>query len=201
MHTWPVKGSDDGATEQAPPNFDIRRVDDLGWTDAHHIAFASYPLRNAKANVWRDFLEKSPSEYLCKQNTYGQTPLHLAVRENFLEIVDFYLRRRPLLPCLETANRDGDTPLHYAAAWGRLAIAARLLEGGVDPMVRNANGDTPADDAKSHHFPVIASMLEEATNKPHVHHGAQSSCWWMKYTPPALVLLMILAFETARQFR
>eukprot|EP00438_Fugacium_kawagutii_P011955 Skav219326 [mRNA] locus=scaffold1957:374901:375113:- [translate_table: standard] len=51
--------------------------------------------------------------------------------------------------CLDLGNRDGDTALHYAAAWGRTDVARMLMEAGASLSVRNHQGHRPIDDAVS----------------------------------------------------
>ena len=48
--------------------------------------------------------------------------------------------------CLQ--NIYGSSALHYAARWGYLAIAKRLLEGGADATLRNQDGKTALDWAR-----------------------------------------------------
>lgn len=62
--------------------------------------------------ITRVFLEAASNEYLCVRNEFGQTALHLAVREENMDILDVYIERAL---CLNIGNKDGDTPLHYAS--------------------------------------------------------------------------------------
>lgn len=130
---------------------DETRTDDLGWTDAHHVAFGTPILHDGHkyaAPTGRDarvFLETASDDYLCIRNDFGQTALHLAVREENIDIVNLYMERH--IPCMNTGTKDGDTPLHYAAYWGRLECARLLIKGGADTKARNYKGHTPLDDA------------------------------------------------------
>mmetsp|Transcript_15870 Transcript_15870/g.25736 ORF Transcript_15870/g.25736 Transcript_15870/m.25736 type:complete len:193 (+) Transcript_15870:1-579(+) len=131
-----------------------KRMDDLGWTDAHHVAFRTPILYDdghkyavPTGNDAVNFLKAASDDYLCIQNDFGQTALHLAVRQENIDIVNLYIERR--IPCMNTGNKDGDTPLHYAAYWGRFECARLLFEeGGADPKARNDKGQTPLDDAR-----------------------------------------------------
>ena len=44
---------------------------------------------------------------------------------------------------LDTTNRSGYTPLHYAAIFGRAAIAAELIRRGAPVNVPDRDGKTP----------------------------------------------------------
>ena len=92
------------------------------------------------------FLANASDTFLCLQNDYGQTALHLAVREDHLAMVSVYTSRGV---CLNDANKDGDTPLHYSAHWGRPRAAKLLIEAGAKQMVRNHKGEMPLDDAQA----------------------------------------------------
>ena len=136
---------------------DENRISELGWTDAHNVAYG-WPVQSATVENPVDFLRQASPEFLCLQNEYGQTALHLAVRQDQLDIVkDVYASRRI---CLDIPNRDGDTPLHYAAAWGRVEAAEILVAAGADPSSKNLLGRTPRQDAIENKHTRIVSILD-----------------------------------------
>ncbi len=55
----------------------------------------------------------------------------------------------------------GNTALHCAAYNGRLAIATRLLEGGADLTLRNKDGDTALDKARSEGKSKVVGLLSQ----------------------------------------
>jgi ankyrin repeat protein len=145
------------------------RIDVLGWTDAHQVAYGS-PILIAGQTVVvpssraRAFLEGASDDFLCQQNDFGQTALHLAARQDNNEIVSLHVERT--LPCLSVGNRDGDTPLHYAAAWGRAISAQILAKGGADISARNNKGRTPLDDSLSFGHKYVLSLINAACETP-----------------------------------
>lgn len=78
------------------------------------------------------------------RNKWGWTPLHdiLSFPQDQFDAAD-------LLICLgadiHAATPDGDTPLHYAAAWGQLQVAEMLIEKNADLYARNNKGETPME--------------------------------------------------------
>ena len=58
-------------------------------------------------------------------------------------------------------QNDGRTALHYAACYGRLASATRLLEGGADLTLRNKSGDTALDDARYNGKSEVVALLSQ----------------------------------------
>ena len=144
---------------------DQSRINDIGWTDVHLVAYGwpiltdtgdSIAVPSDRLSV-QTFLQDATDDFLCLQNDFGQTALHLAVRQDHQELVSFLVTRQ--LPCLDRANRDGDTPLHYAAAWGRANLAKVLVEGGADLSVQNDHGKTPLEDAMSFGHEDVRSVL------------------------------------------
>merc|ERR1712216_903715 len=91
------------------------------------------------------------------RNIIGQTALHLAVREDHLAIVELYADR---VIGLDVPNKDGDTPLHYAAFHNRPRAAELLLKAGADMNIRNDKGEKPIDDAKSRGHETMVDLLE-----------------------------------------
>ncbi len=51
--------------------------------------------------------------------------------------------------------------MHWAAYYGRLAIAKRLFEGGADPTLRNKDGKTAIDYAWERGKSEVVALLSE----------------------------------------
>ncbi len=118
----------------------------------------------------------------------GKTPLMLAVEHNAIKTIPLLVQykaslfmkdkkgRSPfqtaldqnpsLLPLLVTkdnigsTDQEGNTPLHWAASRGSVALVQKFLALGADPSQRNKAGLTPADLALQ--FPQSASHAEIA---------------------------------------
>ena len=58
-------------------------------------------------------------------------------------------------------QNNGYTALHKAADSGHLAIATRLLEGGADLTLRDNNGQTALDDARSQGKSEVVALLSQ----------------------------------------
>ena len=76
----------------------------------------------------------------------GSTVLHIAVSKNSGECIIWLLDNCPLL--LNETDKDGDTPLHCAACFGRLNSLKLLLHGGAKIHVRNNKGKTALQEAE-----------------------------------------------------
>ena len=58
-------------------------------------------------------------------------------------------------------NNGDRTALHFAACNGNLAIATRLLEGGADLTLRDNDGDTALDNARSYGHSEVVALLSQ----------------------------------------
>ena len=61
--------------------------------------------------------------------------------------------------------------MHFAALYGHLAIAKRLLEGGADPTLRTKGGKTALDYARERGKSDVVALLSEPRYTP---RGTQS---------------------------
>ncbi len=58
-------------------------------------------------------------------------------------------------------NKDGKTPLHKAAYWGRVGVVKLLLVYGADPAVKDKDRKTPLDLARAEGRREVVSVIEE----------------------------------------
>jgi hypothetical protein len=82
----------------------------------------------------------------CDQN--GNTPLHLLPK--YYQISNAIWNK--LMECkanIHQPNHKGNTPLHAAAKFNRITLIKELRHRGVDPNVKNNNGELPVDLATS----------------------------------------------------
>lgn len=58
------------------------------------------------------------------QNHKGQAPLHIAVQEECLDILELLMDRKA---DLNVMDMYGDTPLHYATVWVRVDVDVAVV--------------------------------------------------------------------------
>jgi ankyrin repeat protein len=77
---------------------------------------------------------------------------------------------------IEVNAKDIDdwTALHYAACYGRPAIAKRLLEGGADPTLRDIDGRTAIDWAREQGKSEVVALLSEPRYAARMHTDCPS---------------------------
>ncbi|XP_011304926.1 NF-kappa-B inhibitor cactus [Fopius arisanus] len=77
------------------------------------------------------------------QDSDGDTQLHIAIIQGFLEAAAFSLIKMVPHPCLlDIINDDGQAPLHLAVLTKQPRIVRRLILGGADPSLRDSRGNT-----------------------------------------------------------
>ncbi|XP_018571754.1 ankyrin repeat and SOCS box protein 14-like [Anoplophora glabripennis] len=85
----------------------------------------------------------------------GNTPLHIAVIKNNLEILEYLLSRDDLV--VNVRNFKGETPLYYAVRMGRLQSATKLIQAGANVNLPNYEDVTPLHVSVS--YPEVAHLL------------------------------------------
>lgn len=99
----------------------------------------------AHAAAWeghRQVIEVMPREALSHTNKEGDTPALLAAMRGHAGVLDALARKGA---DLTQPDREGNTPLHHAAALGDVDSIKVLLKHAPDSaLARNQNGQTPA---------------------------------------------------------
>ena len=107
--------------------------------------FKAVCVRDLKWVRWLLKKGVNPNE---RHHLTGDTPLHTAVS---CEDPDARIVRLLLEHGADPNARDrnGRTPLHYAAIYGHYEIVKLLTDFGADPCARDSSGRTPADCARA----------------------------------------------------
>lgn len=102
-------------------------------------------------------------QHLNQQNSYGQTPLHLAVWEGLTNTTKLLLSKGAN-PNIQ--DRPGHTSLHYAVARDNVEIVSMLITSGADIHKTDSYGFAPID---------VAYVQKESNNNKKHHSIALKS--------------------------
>lgn len=98
---------------------------------------------------------------VCAKDLNGNTPLHLAAKNNNVSVIESLLFRQPQVAYEQ--NHNGDTPMHIACRYGYLECVMKLVEDSAIANVVNENLDTPLLVAiKEKHVNVAIYLLHNA---------------------------------------
>lgn len=110
-----------------------------------HTAISSSRFTLAKIRFTANELDRKDSD--------GNTPLHLAVRMQSLEMVEFLISKG----CnVNISNNSGDTPLHFAYAKASKEIIEVLIKNKAETNKKNKAGKTP---------PEVVEVCESKSSK------------------------------------
>lgn len=143
-----------------------------------HLAFSDHPSIN-----FVEQLVKICPQLLTEINDYNETPLHIAAKEGYVDVVEALLKlakaQHPDLECglvavkqmLRMTDRNGNTALHEVAKNHNSSVCmVKLLisediEFWYDSV--NSSGETPLYIAVSRSsFAVVSEMLEISASLP-----------------------------------
>lgn len=138
-------------------SLNLNMVNDRGET-ALHMAIST---RNR--TLVRFLLHQDIDVTTCTDE--GATPLHFACAHNDLRLVSSLLHRYWLNgehdKTIHKLTTNGDNALHFAAHWGNVRIAKRLVRAGVDYTCKNKEGNTPLDYANQFDYPAFAQYITD----------------------------------------
>jgi ankyrin repeat protein len=98
-------------------------------------------------------LEEAPGA-LHKCDKQGRSPLTFAVMNGHALLASHLIHRRALV---DQNDSSGNSPLHYAMAYGWQDIAKLLVDCGHDPNVQNKWRNSPVDVSLLKGHPALAS--------------------------------------------
>eukprot|EP01046_Picozoa_sp_COSAG06_P054407 COSAG06_NODE_9683_length_1845_cov_2.204467_2_plen_128_part_00 len=91
---------------------------------------------------------------------YGETPLAIACKSGSYEAAEALCAHGAEL---DTRDYSQWTPLIFAAQQGRTKICEMLLALGADPSLKNCDGRTALDEARTYNKPECAALLQPVT--------------------------------------
>ena len=155
-------------------------VDENGWTDLHYAAVLNLPelvatLLDAGAHAspalksdeellgdhLKKILQAFGHDSFAKTRRFGQTPLHLAARQNSYDVAQLLINRGADVNETDK-DKDGEsgwTPLHYAAKKNAAEVAQLLLRRGADGNATSKSGLTPLHTAVRYKAREVTQLL------------------------------------------
>ena len=128
---------------QEPHNLPEKRFTKETGFNPHEIVAL---IRNSKE--WKNYSE----------NKYENLSLFDLIKDGKTDLVKKKIESGADVNC---KNNDGDTPLHYASAYGHTEIVKLLLEHGADVDAKNNYGSTPLYGASEKGYTEIVKLLLE----------------------------------------
>ncbi|XP_015596054.1 NF-kappa-B inhibitor cactus [Cephus cinctus] len=116
----------------------------------HYYHYTSQNQQQQKPHVHQDQhpentskqFPQQPWELYYMQDDDGDTQLHIAIVQGFLEAALSLIRMVPHSCLLNMLNDDGQSPLHLAVLTHQPIIVRRLILAGANPALRNSRGNT-----------------------------------------------------------
>ncbi|BGP01436.1 Target of rapamycin complex 2 subunit avo2 [Rhodotorula toruloides] len=133
---------------------DYRNTDPQTRETSLHLA-----AHKGRADLCEWLLEEGVDDDEVSRDVLGETVLHIAAANGFVDILELYLSRFAFV--LDWVNSRGMTPLHAAALKGQVETAQMLLDYGADINAPDLNGNTPLHYACAWgHLPVMNLLID-----------------------------------------
>jgi len=107
-------------------------------------------------------LAETPEQVNAKDEN-DETPLHLAVRRGYNEVIGLLLAQGA---DVNAKNEAGVTPLHTAVQEGYKEVVRLLVAKGADVNAKTNKGDTPLYEAVRQGDKEVVQLLPMSTPKP-----------------------------------
>ncbi len=146
------------------------------------------------------------------RNSYGETPLYQATRQNTLEVLRVLLRANPDLeaqveadhPHYRPAKKFKEPALHRAVSDGQISaeIAYALMEAGANPLTKDELGRTafvacikPGRNSNhDHNLDLVRKLAESVTESIYIETGEKKSLAELAMEHPKPVEVLDLVF-------
>ncbi len=119
-----------------------------------------------------DSLLQKYSSLVNTPDQAGNTPLHIAAKEGYLEICSLLIKNEADVNAKEADHLFGRTPLHKAARYGHPETCELLLAAGADINAAAKDGSTPLHKAAFWANAAICSLLLEHDADPNAQNIA-----------------------------
>ncbi|XP_032681248.1 NF-kappa-B inhibitor alpha-like [Odontomachus brunneus] len=124
-------------------DYDIRSDVDVEPPQQQQLRDRSYGNDNViVAQEQRATSNEEPWQLYYTQDDDGDTQLHIAIVQGFVEATFSLIKMAPHPCLLNTLNDDCQSPLHLAVLTHQPTIVRRLILAGADPSMRNFRGNT-----------------------------------------------------------
>ena len=128
--------------------------------DLNHLnSSGESPLMLAALNGELDLSEKMVKKG-ADVNKTGWTPLHYAASNGHVAVIKLLLENHAYI---DAESPNGSTPLMMAGRYGSAEAVRLLLEEGADPLLKNQQGLTALEFAKTGQRPDAMEILEKVT--------------------------------------
>lgn len=145
-------------------NVDVNEINSHGNRPLHNLILLSeYKNLNDVLTCVELLLDNGAS--VLRKNAMGETPVLSAIRGNYIEILELFIKRNLKL---DLKDSYGNGPLHIAAyscypenEEKKKKIFKLLLDAGVENNIKNDNGYTPTDILANQRVnPILFSILK-----------------------------------------